>query len=123
MRTCEVLHALAPTTDHLSSQVGASTGTLLTHTHTHRKHRAMFSLCSLTPQAPHAQELVEGPWQQQHVDAGAGILIPVPAPLGGVVVVGENVLSYCGGPGAGPGGGAPVSAPLRQTIITVSQGP
>ncbi|EFJ48849.1 UV-damaged DNA binding complex subunit 1 protein, partial [Volvox carteri f. nagariensis] len=61
-----------------------------------------------------ANDLLDGPWQQQHVDSGAALLIPVPSPLGGVVVVGENVVSYLGG----PGGQAPVSAPLRQTIVT-----
>ncbi len=60
---------------------------------------------------------MDGPWQQSHVDAGAGQLIPVPAPLGGVVVVGESVLSYL--PGGAGGGGSPVSAPLRQTLVTV----
>ncbi|GIL77367.1 hypothetical protein Vretimale_2808 [Volvox reticuliferus] len=61
-----------------------------------------------------AKELLDGPWQQQHVDSGGALLIPVPSPLGGVIVVGENVVSYLGG----PGGQAPVSAPLRQTIVT-----
>ncbi|GIL63559.1 hypothetical protein Vafri_17600, partial [Volvox africanus] len=61
-----------------------------------------------------AKELQEGTWHQQHVDSGAALLIPVPSPLGGVVVVGENVVSYLGGPGSQ----AQVSAPLRQTIVT-----
>jgi hypothetical protein len=36
---------------------------------------------------------VEGPWQQQNLDAGASLLIPVPA-SGGAVVVGESVVSF-----------------------------
>jgi DNA damage-binding protein 1 len=34
-----------------------------------------------------AQELVEGPWLQQNLDPGAALIIPVPAPLGGAIVV------------------------------------
>lgn len=60
---------------------------------------------------------MEGPWQQPHVDSGAQQLVPVPSPLGGVLVLGENAVSYLGG---GPGGAAPpVSAPIKQTIVKV----
>ncbi|KAG2483888.1 hypothetical protein HYH03_017282 [Edaphochlamys debaryana] len=62
-----------------------------------------------------SKELTDGPWQQAHVDSGAGLLVPLPAPLGGVVVVGESVVTYLGG---GGGAAPPVSAPLRQTIVT-----
>ncbi len=62
---------------------------------------------------------MEGPWQQPHVDSGAEQLVPVPSPLGGVLVVGENAVSYLGG---GPGGAAPpVSAPIKQTIVKVGR--
>lgn len=62
-----------------------------------------------------AKDIVEGPWQQPHVDSGAQQLVPVPSPLGGVLVLGENAVSYLGG---GPGGAAPpVSAPIKQTIV------
>lgn len=49
-----------------------------------------------TPFALHtlcAQELVEGPWRHSNLDAGASMLIPVPA-TGGAVVVGESVLTF-----------------------------
>lgn len=40
------------------------------------------------------KDLAEGPWQQSNVDMGANLIIPIPAPLGGAVVVGETILSY-----------------------------
>lgn len=43
------------------------------------------------------KELVEGPWLQNNVEMGSSMLIPVPAPLKGVVVVGETVLLYHNG--------------------------
>ncbi|EFN59838.1 hypothetical protein CHLNCDRAFT_29381 [Chlorella variabilis] len=39
------------------------------------------------------KELVEGPWQQSNLDAGASMLIPVPA-SGGAMVVGESVVTF-----------------------------
>eukprot|EP01132_Coremiostelium_polycephalum_P003348 gene3348-4197_t len=41
------------------------------------------------------KELVEGPWSKPNVDDAASILIPVP--MGGVLVVGEQVISYLNG--------------------------
>jgi hypothetical protein len=38
--------------------------------------------------------LAEGPWQQPHLDSGTNLIIPLPRPLGGAVLVGENVLAY-----------------------------
>jgi DNA damage-binding protein 1 len=38
---------------------------------------------------------VEGPWSQNNLVNGAGLLIPVPAPLGGVVIIGEEMVVYC----------------------------
>lgn len=40
------------------------------------------------------QEFVEGPFSQSNLDPGASMLIPVPGPQGGVVVVGESVIAY-----------------------------
>eukprot|EP00894_Picocystis_sp_ML_P001100 jgi/Pico_ML_1/51617/g2612.t1 len=40
------------------------------------------------------KEFVEGPWERNNLDEGAGILIPVPAPLGGALVVGEQKILY-----------------------------
>lgn len=36
---------------------------------------------------------MEGPWQQSNLDAGASMLIPVPA-SGGAMVVGESVVTF-----------------------------
>jgi DNA damage-binding protein 1 len=40
------------------------------------------------------QELEDGPWHQPNLEAGSSKIIPVPAPLGGAIVVGESVLTY-----------------------------
>ena len=40
------------------------------------------------------QDFLEGPWAQSNLDAGAALVIPVPAPHGGAVVVGESVIAY-----------------------------
>ena len=42
------------------------------------------------------QEFSEGPWSQQNLDPGSGLIIPVPKPLGGAIVVGEHVVTYLG---------------------------
>ena len=59
------------------------------------------------------QELVEGPWRHNSLDAGAAMVIPVPLPLGGVVVVGEAVVTYING--AQPA----KTVPLKSTIVRV----
>ncbi len=45
------------------------------------------------------KELVTGPWSQNNVDYSASLLIPVPAPLNGVLVVGMNSFTYVSGTG------------------------
>ena len=48
--------------------------------------------------------LRDGPWSQGDVEGGSSLIIPVPAPLGGAIVVGESVIVYLnkdGGNGAG----------------------
>lgn len=40
------------------------------------------------------QDLEDGPWHQANLEAGSSKIIPVPAPLGGAIVVGESVLTY-----------------------------
>jgi hypothetical protein len=40
---------------------------------------------------------VDGPWQQTNLDGGASLIIAVPAPLGGVIVVGEQSIVYLNG--------------------------
>ncbi|KAJ4810268.1 DNA damage-binding protein 1 [Rhynchospora pubera] len=41
------------------------------------------------------KDFVEGPWSQSNLDNGAGLLIPVPLPLGGVIIIGEETIVYC----------------------------
>jgi len=43
------------------------------------------------------KELVSGPWNQQNVDFSASYLIPVPAPIGGVLVIGMTTITYLQG--------------------------
>lgn len=43
------------------------------------------------------KELVEGRWAQPNVEASASIIIPVPAPLGGAIVIGEQTIAYYNG--------------------------
>ena len=66
---------------------------------------------------PAAQELVEGPWRHSNLDAGAAMIIPVPVPLGGAVVVGEASITYLSG--AQPA----KSVPLKATIVRVRRLP
>ncbi|KAK3419095.1 hypothetical protein EUGRSUZ_H04822 [Eucalyptus grandis] len=41
------------------------------------------------------KDFVEGPWSQNNVDNGADLLIPVPPPLCGVLIIGEETIVYC----------------------------
>lgn len=43
------------------------------------------------------RELAEGPWEEKHVEGGASILIPLPLPYGGVLIVGEKTVTYHSG--------------------------
>ena len=40
-------------------------------------------------------DFVEGPWSQNYLDNGAYMLIPVPPPLCGVIVIGKESIVYC----------------------------
>lgn len=56
--------------------------------------------------------LQDGPWSQQNLDAGACKIIPVPAPLGGALVVGEAFVTYFQQQ-------QPMrTVPMRQAVIT-----
>lgn len=44
------------------------------------------------------KDIVDGPWQQANLDIGASLIIPIAAPVGGVVVVGEQSVVYLDGP-------------------------
>ncbi|KAM5587538.1 hypothetical protein ABKV19_006127 [Rosa sericea] len=41
------------------------------------------------------KDFVEGPWSQNNLDNGAELLIPVPPPLCGVLIIGEETIVYC----------------------------
>ncbi|KAF6166099.1 hypothetical protein GIB67_023809 [Kingdonia uniflora] len=41
------------------------------------------------------KDFIEGPWSQNNLDNGATLLIPVPMPLGGVIIIGEETIVYC----------------------------
>eukprot|EP00850_Spirogloea_muscicola_P009452 SM000053S17409 [mRNA] locus=s53:248703:257116:+ [translate_table: standard] len=43
------------------------------------------------------KDLSEGPWMQSNVDGGAGFIIPVPLPLGGAIIIGEQTIMYHNG--------------------------
>lgn len=40
------------------------------------------------------KELQTGPWAQRDLDAAARVIAPIPLPMGGAVVLGENVITY-----------------------------
>ena len=42
------------------------------------------------------QDLQEGPWSQNNIDNGAEMMIPVPKAMGGVIVLGEAMITYFG---------------------------
>ncbi|KAM7270364.1 hypothetical protein ACFE04_029578 [Oxalis oulophora] len=41
------------------------------------------------------KDFIEGPWSQNNLDNGAELLIPVPPPLNGVLIIGEETIVYC----------------------------
>jgi DNA damage-binding protein 1 len=45
------------------------------------------------------KELAPGPWTQTNVEHGARLLIPVPSPTNGVILVGETTITYLSGTG------------------------
>ena len=45
------------------------------------------------------KELISGTWQQNNVDFSASLLIPVPSPLNGVIVIGLTTITYISGTG------------------------
>ncbi len=73
------------------------------------------------------KDQLEGPWESWRLDGGAHTLVPVPQPLGGVVVLGTSSLTYVGGAGNGgegtSGGRATphvCTTPMNHTKISVS---
>jgi len=45
------------------------------------------------------KELISGPWTQNNVEHGASLLIPVPSPTNGVILVGQTTITYLSGTG------------------------
>ena len=43
------------------------------------------------------KDTTDGPWQQANLDIGASLIIPIAAPTGGVIVVGEQSVVYLDG--------------------------
>jgi len=58
------------------------------------------------------QDFEEGPWKHSNLDNGANMIIPVPKPLGGAVVLGELVITYFNK-------GQMKTVSLPQNVITV----
>jgi DNA damage-binding protein 1 len=40
------------------------------------------------------KELSDGPFQQPNVDAGSNLMIPIPSPIGGLIILGEETIVY-----------------------------
>jgi DNA damage-binding protein 1 len=43
------------------------------------------------------KEMVEGKWAQPNVETSASIIIPVPSPKGGIIIIGEQTITYHSG--------------------------
>jgi DNA damage-binding protein 1 len=41
------------------------------------------------------KDFIEGRWSQNNLDNGANLLIPVPPPFYGVLIIGEETVVYC----------------------------
>ena len=42
------------------------------------------------------KDLVPGPWCQSDVEGGTSLIVPVPSPLGGALLLGETIIAYAG---------------------------
>ncbi|TYZ63198.1 hypothetical protein PybrP1_012947 [[Pythium] brassicae (nom. inval.)] len=58
------------------------------------------------------KDFAEGPWSQANVDAGASLLIPVPLPSGGVLIVSNQTIVY-------HNGATFHAIPMQSTVIQV----
>ena len=61
--------------------------------HLHMGHALMSRLLTLQLCAT-TQEFQDGPFSQSNLDPGASLVIAVPGPQGGVVVIGQSVIAY-----------------------------
>ena len=55
------------------------------------------------------KEFEPGPWDHSNLDMGASVIIPVPTPLGGAIVIGEQTIMYFDG-------SATSVIPIKQTV-------
>lgn len=69
------------------------------------------------------KDTVPGPWSQSNVEYGASLLIPVPAPIGGVLVVGASSITYIGQSTAGSASGDSTTASSQMHIQAVEIAP
>ncbi|KAI9993806.1 hypothetical protein PInf_016327 [Phytophthora infestans] len=58
------------------------------------------------------KDFAEGPWSQSNVESGASLLIPVPAPTGGVLIVSNQTIVY-------HNGSTFHAIPMQSTVIQV----
>lgn len=58
------------------------------------------------------KDFAEGPWSQANVEAGANLLIPVPAPMGGVLIVSNQTIVY-------HNGSTFHAIPMQSTVVQV----
>ncbi|RHY28438.1 hypothetical protein DYB32_005979 [Aphanomyces invadans] len=72
---------------------GCSKPTICVLYEDHRAARHVKTYVILTKE----KEFADGPWSQNNVEAGASLLIPVPSPFGGVLIVSQQMIVYHNG--------------------------
>ncbi|RQM27715.1 hypothetical protein B5M09_002429 [Aphanomyces astaci] len=87
---------------------GCSKPTICVLYEDHRAARHVKTYVILTKE----KEFADGPWSQSHVEAGASLLIPVPTPFGGVLIVSQQMIVY-------HNGSTCHAIPMQSTVIQV----
>ena len=67
------------------------------------------------------KELTPGPWSQSNVEFGASMIIPVPSPLGGILLVGSSSITYIGQSAAGSSSTGPAQMQVQAVEIAPAQ--
>ena len=62
------------------------------------------------------KDFAEGPWAQNDVEGGSSLIVPVPAPLGGAIVIGEAVIVYLNKKDGGDGGDGAAGDPPESSL-------
>jgi len=63
-------------------------------------------------------EFTEGPWSQPNVDLDTNMIIPVPEPIGGVLIMGLETIAYRNGRASGRGQvGTTIAIPIKCGLI------